>query len=68
MLIDFSDYELDMIKVGLINQVDSLSTYIDWVNDKPMLPNIEVAINNIKEEIFNYRNLIIKVYDEQRKG
>ncbi len=63
MLIDFNEYELGMIRESLHYNVKSLESYIAWVDDRPMLPNAEIAIDKMRVQIKEYYDLILKIYD-----
>jgi hypothetical protein len=60
--LQFSARELELIKSALAERADSLTQYVSWVNDKPMLPSKEQAIGNVRAEVLETRKLALKIF------
>lgn len=52
-----------MIRQALYEHRYSLDAYIKWIDNRPLLPDREVAINVIKQEISLIVNLEIKLLE-----
>ena len=64
---ELSKDERKMIAGVLLRHVDDLNKYIGWISDHPRLPDREVAIGNVMEEVRVARQLALKLMDHEQK-
>lgn len=55
--------ELIIIHNSLVNYIEGLRSYIKWIEDRPQLPEREVAIGNLRNDIKNLIDLDKKIYE-----
>lgn len=59
--------EFIQVKQSIAAIVQDLENYKQWIDDRPMLPERELAVRNIITDIDNFRALQIKLYDAERE-
>lgn len=60
-------FELELMEGALREKVHALEAYVRWVDDRPLLPNVDAAIGRINEEIKAVIGLQLKVMEERQK-
>lgn len=63
----FTKRELDVLWTALYERSNSLRDYVIWIDDNPMLPERQLAIDNIKKEKKEVEELFVKIYDYRSK-
>lgn len=60
------DLELAMILDSLKEHRESLRSYKGWIDDRPVLPAREVAIDQVNAQIRRILDLELRIYDEAK--
>ena len=55
--------EVEILRAACLKLADDFDLYARWVDDRPMLPAREVALERIKAEAKAYRELALRTYD-----
>lgn len=64
--VKLNERELALTTAALYEHVDALERYCRWVDDRPMLPAREKAITEVRAEVRELRELIVKMLDARK--
>lgn len=64
---DFTPYELELLQGALKEKREGFYRYIDWIDDRPQLPDRSIAIANVKAECKAILSLEVKISQERQK-
>lgn len=63
---DFTPDEISKIAMILADRADDLRNYTRWINDRPQLPEREVALKNVENEARCLQALAYYVKTDER--
>lgn len=61
--LDLTDYELELVRKCVTRFREDLIQYKTWINDRPMLPERELALAQVDAECRRLLDLSIKLYN-----
>lgn len=66
MIVNLTPLEVQDVQQALKEGADSMRSYINWIDDRPMLPEREKAIAEVTAQIFRFQSLNLKFYEVDR--